>query len=194
MGEKFQFAVFLLCRSFHIEFWVKTDLRRARSFYLVGWLMSVSDVSHLCWGSRLRDTKVLRGGRFFFSSNFGDVKIAAGESHKPMKQMIMHEPLTQWKWVWIPDTWLVVVSVLLIFSFGMYDSRRRSHGNTVVVPCQWFITLYMLPVSSESVDWTDRKSQEYGGAQRNQSCPSWLRGIKLLLSLVSNTLRVSRVG
>lgn len=60
--------------------------------------MSVSDMSHLCWKSRLRDTRVLRGGKFFFlllSSNFGDVKIAAGESHKPMKQMIMHEPLTQ---------------------------------------------------------------------------------------------------
>lgn len=51
---------------------------------------------------------------FFF--NFGDVKCAAGKFHRSMKRIIMHEPLTQWKWVCVPDTWLVVVSLLLIYS------------------------------------------------------------------------------
>lgn len=81
------------------------------------------------------------------------------------------------------------VSVINIFSFGMYDSRGGSHGNTVVVPCQGFITLCMLPVSSESVDWNDRKSQECGVATTNQSSPSWLRSIKLLLSPFSENLK-----
>lgn len=81
------------------------------------------------------------------------------------------------------------VSVINIFSFGMYDSRRGSHGNTVVFPCQWFITLYMLPVSSMSVDWTGRKSQGHGVAKRNQSVSVLARGIKLLLSLFSKHLK-----
>lgn len=64
------------------------------------------------------------------------------------------------------------------------------NGNTVVVwLCQWFITLCMLPVPSESVDWNDRKSQECGAAISNQSSPSWPRSIKLLLSLFSENLK-----
>lgn len=42
----------------------------------------------------------------------------------------------------------------------MYDSREGPHGNTAVVTHHWFITLCMLGISSESVDWNDRKSQE----------------------------------
>lgn len=104
--------------SFHIVFWVKTDPRRARSFFLTGCLGCVWVMCRICfWASRLRHTRGARRRQFFFfSSNFGDVKIAAGESHRSMKRIIMHEPLTQWKWVLIPDTWLVVVSVLLIYS------------------------------------------------------------------------------
>ena len=79
----------------------------------------------------------------------------------------------------------VGVSVINIFSFGMYEGRGGSHGNTVVLPCQWFITLCMLPVSSESVDWNDRKSQECGVAKGNQRSLPWLRDIKMLLSLFS---------
>lgn len=81
------------------------------------------------------------------------------------------------------------VSVINIFLFGTYDSQGGSLGNTVVVPWQWFITLCMLPVSSESVDWNDRESQECGIAIRNQSSPSRLRSIKLLLSLFSENLK-----
>lgn len=81
------------------------------------------------------------------------------------------------------------VSVINIFSFGIYDGRGGSHGNTVVVPCQWFITLCMLPVSSERVDWNDRNYLECGAAIRSQSSPSWLRSIKLLLSLFSENLK-----
>lgn len=81
------------------------------------------------------------------------------------------------------------VSVINIFSFGMYDSRGRSHGNTVVVQCQWFMTLCMLPSSSESVDWNDRRSQECGLAIRNQASPSWLKHIKQFLLLFSAILK-----
>lgn len=97
-------------------------------------------------------------------------------------------------YAWTPDTVKMsfdpghlacsCVSVINILSFGIYDSRGGSHGNTVVVwLCQWLITLCMLPVPSESVDWNDRKSQECGAAIRNQSSPSWPRSIKLLVTI-----------
>lgn len=79
----------------------------------------------------------------------------------------------------------VGVSDINIFSFGMYDSRGGSHGNTIVVQCQWCMTLCMWPLSSESVDWKDKKSQECGAVIRNQASPSWLKRIKRLLSLFS---------
>ncbi len=83
--------------------------------------------------------------------------------------------------------------MLLIYShLGCMTAEGGSHGNTLVVPCQWFITLCMMPVSSESVDWKDRKSQECAVAIRNQNSPSWLRGIKLLLSLFSENLKGQR--
>ncbi len=56
-------------------------------------------------------------------------------------------------------------------------------------PCQWFMALCMLPLSSKRVDWNDRKSQESGMAIRNQSSPSWLRSVELLLSLFSENLK-----
>lgn len=44
-------------------FWVKSDPGVARSAYLAGRLVPVSDVSHLFWGLKLRDTGVPTGGR-----------------------------------------------------------------------------------------------------------------------------------
>lgn len=120
---------------------------------------------------------------FFF--NFGDVECAAGNFHRSMKQIIMHEPLTQWKWVWVLDTWLVVVSLLLIYSHLGCMTAEGDPMETQLC-C---ITLCMLPMSSECVDWNDRKSQECVVAIRNQSSPSWLWSIKLLLSLFSEILK-----
>lgn len=57
--------------------------------------VSVSDVSHLFVGSRLRDTRDTKRRQVFFFLNFGDVGITVEESHKSMKWIIMHEPLTQ---------------------------------------------------------------------------------------------------
>lgn len=58
--------------------------------------MCVSDVSHLFLGVEAETHEGCQEEAvFFFSSNFGDVKIAAGESHRSMKRIIMHEPLTQ---------------------------------------------------------------------------------------------------
>lgn len=58
---------------------------------------SVTDASHLFWGMKQRDASAPTGGPFFFFlvSNFGEAQIAAGDSHRSMKRIIMHEPLTQ---------------------------------------------------------------------------------------------------
>ena len=116
--EKFQFAAIYPA----VLFTSCSGLRLTRGELVASFLQDVLGVCEWCvasvFGRRGWDTRGVPGGGsfFFFSSNFGDVKIAAGESHRSMKRIIMHEPLTQWKWVLIPDTWLVVVSVLLIYS------------------------------------------------------------------------------
>lgn len=69
----------------------------------------------ICFGDRGWETQGCWEEVFFPPPVLGMLRLQQA-SHRSMKRMIMHEPLTQWKWVWIPDTWLVVVSVLLIYS------------------------------------------------------------------------------
>lgn len=95
-----------------------------------------------------------------------------------MERIIMHEAPIQWRWVVIPATCLVVVSVLLIYyHLGSRDSWWGSHGNedvdVVSVACS---TLRAL--SQKSGDWRDGKSQECGAATRNWIGHSRLRHIK----------------
>jgi len=87
----------------------------------------------------------------------------------------------------------VGVSVINIFSLWIDDSRRGSHGYTVVVPCQWCITRCMLSVSSESVDWNDRKSQEGDAAVRNH-VPLGSEGSSCCRHYFHRTWRVSKVS
>lgn len=123
--------------------------------------------------------------RQIFFVNWGDVKCAAGKFHRSMEWIIMHEPLTQWKLVWVPDTWLVWVSLVLIYSlWGCMTAEGEAMETQLCC-----ITLCMLPMSSECVDWNDRESQECVVAIRNQSSPSWLWSIKLLLSLFWEVLK-----
>lgn len=114
-----------LCRSFHIVFWVKSDLGRAHSFYLAGWRVPVSDVSHLFWGLKLRDTRVPTGVRFFFFFQFWGCSDCS-------RQVLQLNEADNYAWTpdtvkmsLIPVTWLVVVSVLLICShLGSMTAKR----------------------------------------------------------------------
>lgn len=104
MRKNSQFAKISPCRSLHIIFEVKTDL---------GWACSFCD-REWCVASVLGDCARGCQERLTFFQFF--VMVRLQQSHRSLKQIIMHEPLTQWKWVWIPGTWLVVVSVLLLYS------------------------------------------------------------------------------
>lgn len=96
-------------------------------------------------------------------------------------RIIMHEPSDTVEMSL--DRWHLAFSVINISSFGQCDSVRGfpwAHRYSGPVPA---VALHRLPVSSPSVDWTDRHSLERGAVIISENCPNQSHGITVLVHL-----------
>lgn len=170
--------MFSLCHSFHLVFWVKSDLGRACRFYLAGWLMPVSDVSHLFWGFEAERHEGANRRQIFFYLFFFPQFWGCSDCRRRVSQVDEAD-----NYAWTPDTEKMsfdpghlacsYVSVINILSFGI--PQKRSSGATSLVSN----TLRVACVVWKCwLEWQEK--------------PKWLRSMELLLSLFSEkTLRVS---